>query len=290
MAKSVFISYSHQDKEFVRRLASDLTSRGIKVWVDALEIRVGDSIVNKISEGIKNADHVLFILSAASLQSRWVQKEIQAAFSADRAGANRVLIPVVIQKVEIPPFLQDIMYVDFTKSYQDGLNQLVRSVLELPTERTTSPTQVVNISDLAKEVAKEVAQILNVSPQGIRVSNDLLEQGDSDLVFVIISFLPDMEPIFEGIKAAGEIHGLQVERVKDVMGDYQITNKIIEMIHKSRLIVADLTHERPNVYFELGYARGLGKTIITTAREGTTLHFDVKDWTCTPYNDSRVLA
>ena len=61
------------------------------------------------------------------------------------------------------------------------------------------------------------------------------------------------------------------------------------MIQKARLIVADLTHERPNVYFEVGYARGLGKTVITTAREGTNLHFDVKDWTCTFYNDSRVL-
>ncbi len=60
-----------------------------------------------------------------------------------------------------------------------------------------------------------------------------------------------MDPIFEGIKAAGEAHGLRVERVKDVLGDYRITNKIIEMIHKARLIVADLTHERPNVYFEL---------------------------------------
>ena len=61
------------------------------------------------------------------------------------------------------------------------------------------------------------------------------------------------------------------------------------MAHKAYLVVADLTHERPNVYFELGYARGLSKTIITTARDGTPLHFDVKDWTCTFYNDSRVL-
>jgi len=61
------------------------------------------------------------------------------------------------------------------------------------------------------------------------------------------------------------------------------------MIHKARLIVADLMHEMPNVYFELGYARGIGKTVITTAREGTKLHFDVKDLNCMFYNDSREL-
>ena len=61
------------------------------------------------------------------------------------------------------------------------------------------------------------------------------------------------------------------------------------MIQGCFLVVADLTYERPNVYFELGYARGIGKTVVTAAREGTALHFDVKDWTCVLYNDSRTL-
>lgn len=78
-------------------------------------------------------------------------------------------------------------------------------------------------------------------------------------------------------------------RVKDVHGDYRITDKIIEMINEARLIIVDLSHERPNVYFELGYARGLKKTVVTIAREATTLHFDVKDWTCIFYRDSRDL-
>ena len=61
------------------------------------------------------------------------------------------------------------------------------------------------------------------------------------------------------------------------------------MILSSRLVVADLTHERPNVYFELGYARGVGKTVITIARRDAVIHFDVKDWTYIPYIDSRTL-
>jgi hypothetical protein len=61
------------------------------------------------------------------------------------------------------------------------------------------------------------------------------------------------------------------------------------MIGQARFIVADLTNERPNVYFELGYARGLGKTVITILRSGTNIHFDVRDWTYTEYFDSRPL-
>ena len=45
--------------------------------------------------------------------------------------------------------------------------------------------------------------------------------------------------------------GLEVKRVKDVPGDYRITDRIIRMIWEARLIVADLTYERPNVYFEI---------------------------------------
>ena len=98
-----------------------------------------------------------------------------------------------------------------------------------------------------------------------------------------------MEPIFQGIKAAGRRFEYSVSRVRDIQGDYRITDKIVEMIHSADYIVADLTHERPNVYFELGYARGHGKNVITVARKGTNLHFDVKDWTCIFYNDSREL-
>ena len=287
--KLVCISYSYKDREFARKLASDLAAHGIKPWIDEWEIRLGDSIVEKISEGISQADYILVILSEDSVRSKWVQEEIKAAFQRDAVASKQVFIPVVLGKVEVPQFLRYIKYVDLSESYEEGLNEIVQAIQERPLEKEPIPTQIIDVGDLAKEVAKEVIQILQVNPQGIREEEDSSKYGDPNLVFIIISFTPDMDPIYEGIKAAGEIHGLQVERVKDVLGDYKITEKIIEMICKARLIVADLTHEKPNVYFELGYARGLGKTIITTAREGTKLHFDVKDWTCTFYNDSRVL-
>src|SRR6202043_3947081 len=64
---------------------------------------------------------------------------------------------------------------------------------------------------------------------------------------------------------------------------------ILKIIGQARFIGADLTNERPNVYFELGYARGLGKTVITILRSGTNIHFDVRDWTYIEYFDSRPL-
>lgn len=115
------------------------------------------------------------------------------------------------------------------------------------------------------------------------------EEVDPKFIFVISAFHKDMEPVYMSIEAAARAVGIIAKRVKDVPGDYRITDRIIEMIHKARFVIADLTHERPNVYFELGYARGIGKTVVTIAREETNVHFDVKDWTYISYQDLRTL-
>lgn len=112
---------------------------------------------------------------------------------------------------------------------------------------------------------------------------------DSHLVFVIMSYQEDMEAVFKRVEKAANKNGLVAKRVKDVIGDYRITNQIIDMIERAKIVVADLTHERPNAYFELGYARALGKKVITTVKQGVEVHFDVKDWTYVSYEDASAL-
>jgi hypothetical protein len=140
--------------------------------------------------------------------------------------------------------------------------------------------------DLADDVASRVIQMLSNATLD---TSAVLESTDDGLVFLVCPFRPDMEPTYLAVAAAARAVGLRAERVKDVQGDYKITEKVLSMIRQARFVVADLTNERPNVYFELGYARGLGKTVITILRSGTTPHFDVRDWTYLEYSDSRPL-
>ena len=140
--------------------------------------------------------------------------------------------------------------------------------------------------DMAEAVTIRVLAMLGHRPQDRSGEPDA---ADDRLVFVACSFTPQMDPVYLAIASAARAVGLRAERVKDVQGDYRITDKILAMIRRARLIVADLTDERPNVYFELGYARGLGKRVITILRAGTTAHFDVRDWTYLEYFDSRPL-
>jgi nucleoside 2-deoxyribosyltransferase len=162
---------------------------------------------------------------------------------------------------------------------------MTSQVRDLRTPRRP-PRDVHAADELADDIAARVLAILD----GRKVGSLTAEPAPgSTLVFVICSFEPQMEPVYAAIAAAARAVGLHAERVKDVQGDYRVTETILGMIRQARLVVADLTFERPNVYFELGYARGLGKTVITLLRAGATAHFDVRDWTYLEYIDSRPL-
>lgn len=116
-----------------------------------------------------------------------------------------------------------------------------------------------------------------------------MTKENNNFVFILMSFHPDMDPIYEAIKEVGEEFDLRIERVDEDPGDYKITDKIITSIEESLFIIADLTHERPNVYFELGYARGLDKFVIQASHKDSKLHFDIQDWNTSFYRDSREL-
>jgi len=185
--------------------------------------------------------------------------------------------------------LADIQFADLTKDYEAGLENIVKALQGLQASKAPAPAAVIDMDRLVRDVTEKVAERLGVERQRNTPPVDAEMLVDNTLIFVLTSFAEEMEPIFEGISAAADRVGLRAERVKDVVGDYRITEQVMKMIQSARLVVADLSLERPNVYFELGYARGLGKTVVTIMRAGTKVHFDVKDWTYITYIDSRLL-
>lgn len=139
---SIFISYSHHDSPRARRLAVDLRSRGVTVWIDDAEVKIGDSLVSAIQSGIAFADYFGIVLSPSSVSSPWVQRELYAAFAQEDAGRLKIL-PLLFVDCEVPLFLANRLWIDFRTEdiYADSLGRLVgqlsfrearRSVLSLP--------------------------------------------------------------------------------------------------------------------------------------------------------------
>lgn len=81
---SCFISYSHQDKPFARRLHDQLQARGIRCWLDEHQLLPGDDIYEQIDRGIRLWDKVLLCCSRHSLASWWVDHEVATAFNKEQ--------------------------------------------------------------------------------------------------------------------------------------------------------------------------------------------------------------
>jgi hypothetical protein len=125
-AKSrAFICYSHQDSSFVNRLVGDLSSKGIRTWLDKWEIKVGDSITGKISEGIGQNDYLIIVLSEASVKSEWVKRELNAALMKELKRKSVVVLPLLLEDCDIPPLVADKKYADFRQGYDAGLAELL---------------------------------------------------------------------------------------------------------------------------------------------------------------------
>jgi hypothetical protein len=279
----VFLSYSREDRPVVERLTHDLTAAGVSVWSD-LALLPGDDWLSQISGALDEATAVVVIVSPASLASAWVTREWAGALERSQR-----VFPVLAGGAtfaDLPEPLASVQAVDLESGYDRAVEQIAAAAKALEKSAAPPVSAEVDLAKVSDAVYGRVMERLGMDKSLPGLAED---PQDETLVFVITSYEPDMEPVFEAIKSAAEAVNLRAERVKDVKGDYRITDKMLAAIRRARFVVADLTHERPNVYFELGYARGLGKTVVTIMRAETTVHFDVQDWPYIDYIDSRPL-
>lgn len=141
---------------------------------------------------------------------------------------------------------------------------------ELKRLRETSPTAAedyetlnslsANIPEYAQEVVRLVERF--VTPRD---------------VFVIMSFKREFRDVFASCREVCREFKFEAERTDESTSLERIVPRIEAGIRRSAFVIADVTELSPNVFYEVGYAKGLGKEVILTARQGTRLPFDVGD-------------
>jgi TIR domain len=136
---TLFISYASEDRPFVERLVKALDPFVSHVWYDRHEIIVGDSIVNRINEGLSSADFLIAVLSRASVAKPWVQSEMASAIMRQNSESTIRLLPILKEEREIPPLLMGVQYADFRVHFETGINELLQGLQGIR-ERRDRPT------------------------------------------------------------------------------------------------------------------------------------------------------
>ena len=95
----VFISHSHQDREYVEQLISQLEERGVKTWYSVSDIRKGTLWTAEIRKAISRCNWMTVIVSKNSANSKWIQREIDLAVTA--AHLEDRIIPVAIDNTKL---------------------------------------------------------------------------------------------------------------------------------------------------------------------------------------------
>jgi len=132
MNPKVYLIHATEDKErFVVNFAKALRAKGIDVWLDQWEMKVGDKLIEKMfDQGIKNASAFLIVLSKNSVTKKWVKEELDTAI-VKRIEAGSKILPIIIEECEIPEALKTTLWIkilDINDS-QKEVDDIIASIL-----------------------------------------------------------------------------------------------------------------------------------------------------------------
>lgn len=126
----VFLCHDSRDKEYVEKIHFELAKKSIHSWLDKYEMTVGDSLTEKITDGLNKADFGIIFLSKHFLSNeKWVKYELQTLMSKQIYLNQKVILPVWL----------DIEESDLEKHYwlkekmgansKDGLERVVEQLV-----------------------------------------------------------------------------------------------------------------------------------------------------------------
>lgn len=135
------------------------------------------------------------------------------------------------------------------------------------------------------DMVEQTIGVIEASPESSETNSpsapEVTFNIEKNYAFIAMSMRPDdprLDDVLDAIKESAGRCGIRAERIDEPESNERITDRILESIQKAEYVVADLSDARPNVFYEAGYAQGIGKTPIYVASHGTQLEFDLKDY------------
>lgn len=123
---AVFISHRTHDSDAAERLAVELRQAGHSVWLDIWTIRIGDSLVQQINEGLQGATHVIVAYSTQDITSPWMSREWMSSLARHLEGYKVKLLPIILSgPATPPPILADLRYANLVSDWHTGVAEIL---------------------------------------------------------------------------------------------------------------------------------------------------------------------
>ena len=139
MKHDIFICHASEDKiSIARPLATCLSERGLSYWFGEAEISAGESITEKVNEGLRVSNFVAVILSRAFMIKPWPKKELRAVLNLEAKSDREIIIPILVgTQAEVDviidefPLLNDKLFLLWDSDANRVANAVQRTVLKL---------------------------------------------------------------------------------------------------------------------------------------------------------------
>ncbi len=155
----VFVSHASEDKDAVAEpLARALVKTGLRVWYDRIELQLGDSLRQRIDEGLAHSHFGIVVLSRSFFAKHWPQQELNGLAQREEA-ASKVILPVwhditVEQVRRHSPILADRL----AAHWSDGIDAVVSQIWAV-VRRSGSGAKARKLSRPAGAVAPTVRRL-----------------------------------------------------------------------------------------------------------------------------------
>jgi hypothetical protein len=127
----VFVSYSKKDAPFVRSLTEALRERGVKVWYDSGELRVGENFMRRIEDALEQSRYFLLVISPEYLSSQWNSFELGVALSRDASSNGGHILPVLVRDAEVSSLPTPVSKYQVLNAKQLPVEQIAAKVAEV---------------------------------------------------------------------------------------------------------------------------------------------------------------
>ncbi len=100
--KDIFICHASEDKrDVVRPLVHAMDKAGISYWYDEVKVRWGDSITEKVNEGLRTSRYVIVVLSESFISKNWPQRELNSVLNIEASSGEVRVLPLIAGSSEI---------------------------------------------------------------------------------------------------------------------------------------------------------------------------------------------